>query len=379
MNVRFLYYLLPKGWLLCGLLLVGCEKESPPQKSTPHNVTTMKVEARDRPVSFLYVAQTESSHLVNIQARVNGFLDKRVYTEGQFVHKNDILFIMDKKPFQAQVAAAHAAVERQKAAFKTAKLNLDRVEPLAKLNALSQKDLDDAIGSYQSALAQVTQAEAQLEMALLNLSYCTIRSPIDGITSSAIQQEGAYLSINASQLTTVSRLDPIWVNFSLSENELEEYRDQIKAQRLIPPQHNAYEVHVIQVNDRPYPHIGKITFTEPDYNPDTGTFLIRATIANPHGILRPNQYVRAQINGAIRPHAILVPQKAVLQSAKGHYVWVVDDAGKAEQRPVIVGDWQGDNWFITSGLTSGEQIVINGMMTLSNGSRVQIQEVVDSV
>lgn len=361
------------------ITLSSCGSGNEPPAPKNPIVTTLIVQAKDTPVTYTYVAQTQSSHLVNIQARVSGFLDKRVYTEGEIVKKGDILFIMDKKPFEAQVAAAQAAVERQEAAHETARLNLKRVKPLAKLNALSQKDLDDAIGSYETTLASISQAEAQLETALLNLSYCTIRSPLDGITSAAMQQEGSYLNVADSQLTTVSALDPIWVNFSLSENQMQAYRDQISKGQLIAPKNEEFVVKVIQVNGQFFPHSGQITFTEPYYNPQTGTFLIRATLANPDAILRPNQYVRAQIEGAVRPHAILVPQKAVQQSAKGQFVWVISKDNKAEFRPVVVGEWQGTNWFINEGLTSGDQVVVEGGMTLSPGATVQVKEVLKNI
>ncbi len=359
--------------LLISCALSACSKKQKNVSSKTKTVSTIVVEAKNTPVSFTYVARTQSSHLVNIQSRVSGFLEKRVYKEGSVVKKNDILFVMDKKPFIAQVSAARAAVERQKAAHETARLNLDRVKPLAKLNALSQKDLDDAIGTFETTLASVAQARAQLETALLNLSYCTIRSPLDGITSSALQQDGSYLDVSDSKLTTVSALDPIWVNFSLSENQMQKYRDQVKAKTLIPPPKEQFTVKVIQVNGELFPQTGSITFTEPYYNSQTGTFLIRATLKNPNGLLRPNQYVRAQIEGAIRPNAIQVPQRAVRQSAKGHYVWIVSKDHQAEYRPVTVGEWNGENWFINEGLSSGDQVVVDGGMGLSSGKKVRVK------
>jgi membrane fusion protein (multidrug efflux system) len=282
---------------------------------------------------------------------------------------------MDKKPFQTQVDAAKAALARQEAALEVARLNLARVKPLSEQNALSQKDLDNAIGSFQSSGASVEQAKAQLETALLNLSYCTITSPIDGITSAAQQQEGTYLNMADSQLTTVSALNPIWVNFSLSESQIQSFRDQVKKGQLLPPIRDEYEVKVIQLDGSVFPYSGKITFTEPYFNPQTGTFLIRASVENPDGLLRPNQYVRAKVEGAIRPDAILIPQKAVQQSAKGQFVWVVNAENKAEFRPVIVGDWYGNDWFIIDGLKSGEQIVTDGSITLHAGDSVKIKQV----
>lgn len=362
--------------LLC-LFSCGKDHAPPVAKKDPVVVTTFLVKASDVPVSFDFVAQTQSSHLVNIQARVTGFLDKRVYTEGEFVKKGQVLFVMDKKPFETQVNAAKAAVARQEAALETARLNLARVKPLAALNALSQKDLDDATGTFETNAATLEQTKAQLETALLNLSYCTITSPIDGITSSALQQEGTYLSYTDSLLTTVMALSPIWVNFSLSENQIQNFDDQVRNGTLIVPKDNELDVQVIQMNGQVFPFTGKITFTEPYFNAQTGTFLIRASVDNPKGALRPNQYVRAKIIGSIRPDAILVPQRAVQQSAKGQFVWVVNKENKADFRPVIVGDWQGENWFISEGLKSGETIVVDGVVGLHPGDELKIKSVIN--
>ncbi len=361
---------------LVGCLLlpvaVGCGKEeSKPQAPAPVEVSVVKIEPRDTPVSLQYVAQTQSSHQVEIRARVNGFLDKRVYTEGSMVKAGQVLFLMDKKPFQAQVDDAAAALARQKAALETARLNLERVRPLVAQDALSKKQLDDATGVHESYAAAVEQAKAQLVQAQLNLSYCTIASPVDGITGAALMQDGAYISPINSQLTTVSVLSPVWVNFSISEQEMQEYRNQIAKKSLIAPREGNFEVEIINVDGSVFPHKGRITFAAPLYNPQTGTFLLRVTLDNPGGILRPNQYVQARLLGAIRPKAILVPQRAVQQGAKGHVVWVVTKEGKAESRPVVVGDWQGDDWFITEGLRAGEQVVVDGGLALQPGVAVR--------
>lgn len=360
---------------LIALLASGCgKKQEAAAPPPPPAVEVVQVIARDTPVVFEYVAQTQSSQLVSIQARVNGFLEKRAYTEGAIVNKGDVLFVMDKKPFQAQVSAAAAALARQKAAMQTARLNLDRTKPLTEKNALSRKDLDDATGAYESTAAAVEMAKAQLETARLNLSYCTIASPVSGITSAALQQEGAYLNMQNSILTTVAVLSPIWVNFSLSENEFKAHRDQVARGLIRPPRDQNYEVEIVLVDGSIFPHAGRITFADPSFNPQTGTFLIRASVNNPKGMLRPNQYVRARMKGAIRPNAILVPQRAVQQGAKGHYVWVVNRENRAESRPVIVGDLMGSDWFISEGLKSGEKVVVNGGMTLRPGITVTVKQ-----
>jgi len=352
-------------------LLPACEsKKEASAPPPPPVVTTMDIVQRDVPVSFEYVAQTQSSHLVNIQARVSGFLDKRLYTEGAVVKEGQVLFQMDAKPFQVQLDQAMAALAKQEAALETARLNLERTKPLTEQNALSQKDLDDATGQYQSAAAATEQAKAQVESAKLNLSYTTITSPVTGLSSSARQTDGTYINPQNSLLTTVSVLNPIWVNFSISENEMYKYREQTAKGLLRSPNYKDFEVEIILVDGSIYPYKGQMTFAEPSYNAQTGTFLVRATVNNPEGLLRPNQYVRARVKGSVRPNAILVPQRAVHQGSRGHFVWVVGKESKTEQRPVVVGDWQGDDWFIYEGLKSGEKLVVDGGLTLRPGMTV---------
>src|SRR5512139_707149 len=251
------------SWIVAAGLSVffmtGCAKEQKVEPPPPE-VTVLAIVQRDVPVSFEYVAQTQSSRQINIQARVNGFLEKRVYTEGSVVKAGQVLFLMDKKPYEAQVNAAEAALARQKAAMETARMNLERTKPLAAKNALSQKDLDDATGTFEASAASVEQAKAQLETEQLNLSYCTITSPVDGITSAALQHDGSYINIINSQLTTVAVLSPMWVNFSISENEIQNYRDQIAKKLVIPPTDENYEVEVILVDGSIFPYKGRITF-----------------------------------------------------------------------------------------------------------------------
>jgi membrane fusion protein, multidrug efflux system len=346
------------------LLIAACGKQetAPPG---PMQVTVIKIEPRNAPVVNERIAQTQSPHQVNIVARVNGFLDKQLYTEGAIVKEGQVLFQMDQKPFIVQLDGAQAAMEKAKAAHDTALANLKRVKPLADQKALSQKDLDDATGLEQTNAASLEQAKANLESAKLNLSYTTIASPLYGVAAAAQQKEGAYLSPSNNLLTTVSSVDPMWVNFSISETEIERYRDEVAKGLLAPPKDGLYVAEIIEVNGSTFPHTGKITFVDPSYNPQTGTFLIRVTVPNPQGTLRPNQYVRVRLKGATRPNAIAIPQRAVQQGANSHFVWVVNAAGKAEMRPVVVGEWYRDDWFITQGLTDGEQVVVDGALRLA--------------
>ena len=360
------------------LAISGCGRKAsgPPQATGPLEVTSVTVTPRDAPAVFEFVAQTQSSRQVNIQARVSGFLEKRVYTEGSVVKEGQVLFLMDQRPFQVQVDAHAAELAKQQASLDMARANLERTKPLAEQDALSQKDLDDATGQFHAAEAAVEGAMAKLESAKLDLSYCTIFSPVAGITGAAQQQDGTYISPQNSLLTTVAVLSPIWVNFSLSENELQRYRDEAAKGLLRAPSSGEYEVEVVLPDGSLFPHTGRITFASPSYSAQTGTFMLRASVDNPDGVLRPNQYVRARIKGATRPSAILVPQRAVQQGAEGHFVWVVGKGDTAEERPVVVGTWLGDEWFISEGLHAGDRVVVDGFLGLRAGAPLSVKPAV---
>lgn len=358
---------------LACLLVLGCSQKMEIPKAGKPRVTTVTVKAQNIPMALEYVAQTASSRQVNINARVNGFLQKRLYQEGSMVKNGQTLFTIDPRPFQVQVNEAKAALDSSKAAHATAKANFDRIKPLVALNALSKKDLDNAKGQFLTTQAAVHQAQAQLNAAKLNLSYTTIKSPVDGLAGSATVADGTYVDATNNQLTTVYRMSPMWVNFSISENRLLELQKQIQAGQLIVPANNNFTVEIILPDGSVLPNTGKLVFSAPDYNPTTGTNMIRASIDNPKGTLKPNQFVRVRMTGATRPDAIAVPQKAVQQGSKGHFVWVIKD-NKAQYRPVTVGDQTGTNWVITQGLQNGEQVVVDGVQTLAAGADVEVSQ-----
>jgi membrane fusion protein (multidrug efflux system) len=216
-------------------------------------------------------------------------------------------------------------------------------------------------------------AKGQVQTAELNLSYTTIKSPLNGLSSFARQQDGSYVTAGqAGLLTYVYQLDPMWVNFSISENELLRYRDEITKGALRFPADNDFIVTVLLADGSQFPDQGHINFTNPAFSTETGTFLVRASFANAQGTLRPGQFVRARVAGAVRPNAILVPQRAVLQGSKSHFVWVVDNDSKAHQRVVEVGEWHGDDWFITQGLKAGERVVVDGALRVTADTPLKI-------
>jgi membrane fusion protein (multidrug efflux system) len=360
------------GLLVAVLLLGGCGKTQAPSASSGPEVTVLDIEPKDAPVTFEFVGVTASSQQVEVRARVDGFLDERLYTEGSIVRQGDVMFKMDAKPFQAELDAAEAALAQQQARLWTAQANLKRVKPLAKANAVSKKELDDAQGTVNAAAAAVEMAKADVETARLNLGYTTIYAPVTGVASFARIQDGAYVNAQSGPLTYVAQIDPMWVDFSISEDEMLSLRRQMAEGSLRSPGEEKLDVEIVMADGSGYPESGKIFFRDANYNTQTGTFLVRATFPNQDDALRPGQFVRVRVKGAIRPKAILVPQQAVLQGAQGFFVWLVDAEGKAQVRNVEVGDWAGNNWFITSGLSAGERVITEGLMRLAKGVPVKI-------
>ncbi len=353
-----------RGLLMLAMLtlcLAACHKAATLPAAGEIEVTVMPVVQKDTPVDFEFTAQTQSSREVEIRARVDGFLDKRLYTEGQMVHAGQTLFQMDAKPFEAALQTAKGQLAQQQARLTVTKANLARVIPLAKQNALSQKDLDDATGNEKQAEAAVFAALGQVQTAQLNLSYTTIKSPLTGLSSFARQQDGSFVTASASGLLTyVYQLDPMWVNFSISENELLRYREEVTAGRLRFPANEDFEVTLIMADGTEFPNHGHISFTNPAFSTETGTFLVRASFANAQGQLRPRP-VRAGTR--VRCFPSKRDSRAAtrcLAGAKSHFVWVVDNDSKAHQRVVEVGEWHGDDWFITEGLKPGERVVVDG-------------------
>jgi membrane fusion protein (multidrug efflux system) len=308
---------------------------------------------------------------------VSGFLDQIAYREGELVKAGQVLFQLDPKPFQAQLQAAQGELQAQQARLSTARANLARIKPLAEQNALSQSDLDKAQGDFDSAKAAVFSAQAKVEEAQLNLGYATIRSPVTGLASRSLQRQGAYLNSmsESAKLTYVAAIDPIWVNFSISQNQIAAYRELIDAGQVVPPPNNDYTVEIVLGEGQTYPHTGSINFADPSFSQDTGSFLVRAVIPNPKHELRPGMFVTANVKGATRPDAILVPQLAVQQGPKGHLVYVVNQTGVAEVRPVIVGDYYGEkDIVIATGLKAGDRVIVEGMLKVVPGQPVQIAQ-----
>ncbi len=339
-------------------------------------IAAVALSPKDLPVVRTFVAQTESSRAVDIVARVSGFLDRIAYQEGQMVQAGQVLFQLDEKPFLAQLDAARGELKQQEARSWTAQANYRRIKPLAAENAVSQSDLDRATGEMQAAAAAVFAAKAKVKEAELNLSYTTIRSPVTGVASKANLREGAYINSTSpeAKLTYVAALSPMWINFSVTQNQIAERREEVEQGRLSVPERDEYEVEIILSDGTVYPEKGRISFADPSFSSQTGTFLVRATVPNPEGQLRPGMFVTAKLEGDVRPNAILVPQKAVQQGANGHFVYLVAANNTAELRPVMVGEYVGEEWVIKEGLQGGERVVVDGLQRLAPGAPVKLAE-----
>jgi membrane fusion protein (multidrug efflux system) len=360
------------------LALAGCSKEAAAPEARPApQVTVLTVQGQDIPFTPSFVAQTESSRQVNIVARVSGFLDRIAYQEGELVKEGQLMFQLDPKPFQAQLEAARGALQSQQARYATALANLGRVKPLAEQNALSQSDLDRAQGEHDSAKAAVYSAQASLTQAELNLGYATIRSPVTGLAGRALQRQGAFINSMAesANLTYVAAIHPIWVSFSISQNQAARWAEEVRLGQVVRPKSLDYEIDLVMPDGTPFPQKGRINFADPSFSPDTGSFTVRAVLPNPKMEMRPGMFVTALMKGAVRPNAIVVPQLAVQQGSNGHLVYVVNAQGVAELRPVVVGDYVGEkNIVITSGLKPGDRVIVDGVLKVVPGQPVKIVE-----
>ena len=327
----------------------------------PAVVAVKEVQPATVPVEFEYPAQTAGSREVEVRARVPAVLLKRNYEEGATVRKGQSLFTLDARTYEAAAARAEADVSAAEARAAAAQRNAARMKPLFAAKAASQKDLDDAVSADEVATADVKAAKARLTEARLNLEYTKVESPISGLTSRALKSEGSLINGPAELLTTVSQVDPIYVNFGLSEAEQSRLRQEAAAGKLTLPKDGRFDVAIRFEDGKVYSRPGKLVFTDTRLNAQTGTSDARAEIPNPAGEVRPGQFVRIVLKGAQRPDAIAVPQRAVQESPQGKIVYVLSPDSKAMPRPIVVGDWTGSDWIVTSGLNAGDKVIVDGI------------------
>jgi membrane fusion protein (multidrug efflux system) len=345
----------------------------------PAAVTVQKVEPASFPVTFEYVAQAVGSKDAEVRARVTGIVERRLYQEGATVKAGTPLFEIDPRPYQAQLGVAEAELARAQAQKAQADREAARLAPLAERRAIGQKEADDARSQADLAAAAIKSAEAKLAEARLNLSYTRVLAPISGITGRALQSEGSLATANQTLLTTISQQDPIWIAFNVSENERLKL-ERARAEGLLQlPETSAWDVELRLADGTKFPRSGRINFADARVNPQTGTYEMRATVANGDGAIKPGQYVRVVLKGARRVNAIAVPQAAVMDGPQGKFVYVAgkDKDGKdiAQPRPVVVGEWtqgDGNRWIVDSGLKPGDPVIVDGMARLMPGGPIML-------
>jgi len=351
----------------------GGHKGGPGAGMPPPEVTVVTVAPQALPVTFEYVGQTAGSREVEVRARVAGILLKRNFTEGAPVRQGQSLYTIDPAPFEAAVARAEADVGAAEARLEQARKNAARLKPLYAEKAVSQKDYDDTVSAEEIGAADVKAARARLTEAKLNLSYTKVESPVSGITGRSMRQEGSLISGPDALLTSITRVDPIWVNFGVPDNEQAQIQKEVKAKQLALPDGN-FEVALRRADGSLYEKTGRLNFADVRVSPATGTRETRAELPNPGGALKPGEFVRVILRGATRPNAVTVPQRAVLEGPQGKFVYVVNEKNQAEPRPVEAGEWAGQSWIITGGLKPGERVIVDGVMRLGPGAPVRIAE-----
>jgi membrane fusion protein (multidrug efflux system) len=365
------------------LLLVACGPSGGDGKGghgpgggmPPAQVSVITVAPKALPADFEYTGQALGSREVEVRARVTGIIQTRNFTEGGKVSKGDSLFTVDPAPFIAVALRAEADVAAAEARLAQAKKNAVRLKPLYAEKAVSQKEFDDAVSAESIGEADVKGARARLMEARLNIMYTKVESPLSGIAGRAQRSEGSLVSGPDVLLTTVTQVDPIWVSFGIPDNDQLRLNSESAAGRLELPKGGKFEVTVKLADGTVHPQSGKLNFSDVRVSGATGTSETRAEIPNPGGVLRPGQFVRVTLKGAVRPNAVSVPQRAVLEGPQGKFVYVVGAESKAEPRPVQVGDWTGADWIIQSGLKAGDKVVVDGMARIfMPGAPVQIAD-----
>jgi membrane fusion protein (multidrug efflux system) len=335
-------------------------------------VTVLTTETREVPVTYEYTGQTAGYREVEVRARVTGILLKRHYREGAPVRRGDTMFTIDPEQFKVAVARAEADLGVATARLEQARRDVARLKPVLEAKAVSQKELDDATSTLRVAEAEAKSVQARLNEARLNLSYTRVEAPITGIASRAAISEGTLVSGPNVLMTTVTQTDPMYVMFGIPDREALAIRRDVEAGRLKLPAGNRFRTHVKLADGSNYDAAGMLDFTDVRVNSQTGTSEARAEFDNRRNVLRAGEFVRISLQGARRPAAIVLPQRAVLEGPKGKFVYVVNGESKAEARPVGVGEWAGDGWIIESGLQPGERVVLDGVLKIGPGAPVQV-------
>ncbi|NJD89780.1 MAG: efflux RND transporter periplasmic adaptor subunit [Betaproteobacteria bacterium] len=353
--------------------LSACSDKAPPPKAEPPEVTVVTVQPRTIPYFYEQVGQAAGFRETEVRSRVAGILQKRLYREGQEVKEGDPLFQIDPEPFKAALDQARGALRQQEAALERTRNDRERIEPLYKENAVSRKDYDDARSAFDSAAAAVDSALAKVKEAELNLGYTLVRAPIAGIASKEARSEGSLVATSgdASLLTTISQLDPLYVNFSYSEAEKLQYDDAIKSGRMAMPGTKRVQARARLADGRDFAGVGFVDFADSRVDPKTGTIRARAEFPNPKGEILPGQFVRVAVDVGAFTNAIAVPERAITQQQATRLVLVVNDKNVVEPRPVTLGQRLEGEILILAGVKPGDRVIVDGLFKARPGSEVK--------
>ncbi len=361
--------------ILASLLVIslfGCKGEAgtPPAPSPPE-VQVIEAALQSIPDEPEFIGQAEASSVVEIRSQVTGIIKQRFFSEGRDVKKGDRLYEIDPVPFKAAEISAKARVAQAEARLVQAKQNLARVKPLLAEDAVSQKDVDDAIAEDLAAKAALEAARGDLVKARFDLDNTIIVAPVDGLIERTRIYQGRLVTAQTDLLTVIHQVDPMYVIVSAPESFLLKRRRDILSQRIQHPGIYSLTGTIIFVDKTIYPHKGVLDFADVSLRTETGSRQARVVFPNPDRILLPGQFVTVRFHGVSKPHAILVPQRAVQQGPKGAVVYVVGQGDKVEARDVKATDWQGDRWLIEEGLQPGERVIVDGFQRVMPGVQVK--------
>lgn len=353
-------------------LLAACAKEAPPAPPPPE-VEVMTIQ----PTAVAHVVElpgrVAAIRTAEVRARVDGIVERRVYEEGTDVRAGQLLFRIDPRERRADYEAAIATLRRSEATARNAAQVVSRYQPLVGQQAISKQEYDAAVAQQRSGQADVANARAQADRARLTLNYTNVVAPISGRVGRAEVTEGALVSTaNATLLTRIEQLDPIYVNFSQSSADLMQLRRDIAAGAVKTPNLNRVRVTLLLEDGTPYGPAGHLNFLDMSVDESTGTVSLRAEFPNPNRYLLPGQFVRAKVQGGVDSRGITVPQRAVQIGPKGASVLVIGQNNIATARPIRLGDLQGGNWVVTDGLRAGDRVIVNGLQKAQPGAPVRI-------
>lgn len=353
------------------VFLFGCRGE-PPAPPPPPEVGVVVAQSQSVTNVQEVPGRVQAVRTAQVRARVDGIVQDRAYEEGSDVKAEQVLFRIDPRETRANVSAVQAALSRAEATAANAAQDVERYKGLVEDQAISKQEYDAAVARLRTAQADVEQTRAQLESARLALSYTTVTAPIAGQAGRAQVTEGALVSAaNATLLTTIQQLDPVYVNFSQSGATLLSIRRDVTTGKLTIPTLGRVNVTLILEDGGIYPHQGHLDFLDLSIDEATGTVAIRAEVPNPDHELLPGQFVRARLDIGVRADTVLLPQRAVQLSPSGASVFVVDEQDTVAVRPIKTGPLSGNNWVVLEGLQSGERVVVDGVQKIRPGAKVR--------